>query len=360
MINLFSGIYKGKRVLVTGHTGFKGSWLCLWLKKLGAEVYGIALEPNTEPSHWNLLNLDIETHICDIRDLSIIKEIFQLIQPDIIFHLAAQPIVRVSYEYPIETYTTNVMGTVNVLEASRYIQNLKAVIIVTSDKCYNNREWIWGYRENEAMGGNDPYSSSKGCAELITAAYRDSFFSTINNSTLIASVRAGNVIGGGDWAQDRIFTDMVVSASQKRTLLLRNPKSTRPWQFVLEPLSGYLCLGEKLLNGIKDFATAWNFGPYLDNNITVEQLVLKAIRFWDSIHYEFDSKEHPYESNYLMLDSTKAYKKLFWKPVWDIDTTIQRTIEWYKTFYNSGTIISEQVLTDYISDAQEKCLDWCK
>jgi CDP-glucose 4,6-dehydratase len=360
MNNYFSGIYKDKRVLVTGHTGFKGSWLCLWLKKLGAEVYGIALEPNTEPSHWNLLNLSMESHICDIRNLSEIKRIFQLIQPDIIFHLAAQPIVRVSYENPVETYTTNVLGTVNVLEASRYIPNLKAVIIVTSDKCYDNKEWVWGYRENETMGGKDPYSSSKGCAELVTAAYRDSFFSSINNSTLIASVRAGNVIGGGDWAQDRILTDIVISASQKRTLLLRNPKSTRPWQFVLEPLSGYLCLGEKLLNGIQEFATAWNFGPGLENNITVEELVLKAKRYWDNINYEIDKKEHPYESNYLMLDSTKAYKNLFWKPVWDIERTIKWTIDWYKAFYNSGAITSEQILANYLSDAKTKGMVWCK
>jgi len=360
MINLFSDIYKDKKILVTGHTGFKGSWLCLWLQKLGAEVYGIALKPNTEPNHWNLLNLNMESYICDIRNLVEVEKLFQIIKPDIIFHLAAQPIVRVSYENPVDTYTTNVMGTVNILEASRNIHNLKAVIIVTSDKCYENKEWIWGYRENEAMGGSDPYSSSKGCAELVTAAYRYSFFNNGNNNTLIASVRAGNVIGGGDWAKDRILTDIVLSASQNTSLLIRNPYSTRPWQFVLEPLSGYLCLGEKLLEGNQKFAEAWNFGPNLENNITVKELVLKSIMYWDNIKYEFDTRKHPYESNYLMLDSTKAYKRLSWHPVWDIDTSIKKTIEWYKTYYELGIISSEQILDDYVSDAKKQGLVWSK
>jgi len=360
MINLFSDIYKDKKILVTGHTGFKGSWLCLWLQKLGAEVYGIALKPNTEPNHWNLLNLNMESYICDIRNLVEVEKLFQIIKPDIIFHLAAQPIVRVSYENPVDTYTTNVMGTVNILEASRNIHNLKAVIIVTSDKCYENKEWIWGYRENEKMGGSDPYSSSKGCAELVTAAYRYSFFNNGNNNTLIASVRAGNVIGGGDWAKDRILTDIVLSASQNTSLLIRNPYSTRPWQFVLEPLSGYLCLGEKLLEGNQKFAEAWNFGPNLENNITVKELVLKSIMYWDNIKYEFDTRKHPYESNYLMLDSTKAYKRLSWHPVWDIDTSIKKTIEWYKTYYELGIISSEQILDDYVSDAKKQGLVWSK
>ena len=360
MINLFSDIYKDKKILVTGHTGFKGSWLCLWLQKLGAEVYGIALKPNTEPNHWNLLNLNMESYICDIRNLVEVEKLFQIIKPDIIFHLAAQPIVRVSYENPVDTYTTNVMGTVNILEASRNIHNLKAVIIVTSDKCYENKEWIWGYRENEKMGGSDPYSSSKGCAELVTAAYRYSFFNNGNNNTLIASVRAGNVIGGGDWAKDRILTDIVLSASQNTPLLIRNPNSTRPWQFVLEPLSGYLCLGEKLLEGNQKFAEAWNFGPNLENNITVKELVLKSLIYWDNIKYEFDTRKHPYESNYLMLDSTKAYKRLSWHPVWDIDTSIKKTIEWYKTYYELGIISSEQILDDYVSDAKKQGLVWSK
>ncbi len=360
MINLFSDSYKEKKVLVTGHTGFKGSWLCLWLKKLGAKVFGIALEPNTAPNHWELLNLNIDSYICDIRNLTKVEKLFQIIKPDIIFHLAAQPIVRVSYENPVDTYTTNVMGTVNVLEASRNIPNLKAVIIVTSDKCYENKEWIWGYRENEAMGGSDPYSSSKGCAELVTAAYRHSFFNNGNNNTLIASVRAGNVIGGGDWAKDRILTDIVLSASQNTPLLIRNPNSTRPWQFVLEPLSGYLCLGEKLLEGNQKFAEAWNFGPNLENNITVKELVLKSLIYWDNIKYEFDTRKHPYESNYLMLDSTKAYKRLSWHPVWDIDTSIKKTIEWYKTYYELGIISSEQILDDYVSDAKKQGLVWSK
>jgi len=360
MSNLFSNIYKGKRVLITGHTGFKGSWMSLWLTKLGAEVYGIALEPNTEPSHWDLLDLNIHSYICDIRNLEEIENLFQSIQPDIIFHLAAQSIVRVSYEKPVDTYTTNIIGTINILEASRHIANLKAIIIVTSDKCYENKEWIWGYRENEAMGGQDPYSSSKGCAELVTAAYRHSFFNVEGNHTLIASVRAGNVIGGGDWAKDRIMTDIVLSASQNKTLFLRNPNSTRPWQFVLEPLSGYLCLGVKLLEGDENFAEAWNFGPHLGNNITVEQLVLIASRCWGNIKYEIDKRIHPYESNYLMLDSTKACKRLSWNPVWDIDISVKNTIEWYKTYYESGVISSEQILDDYISDAQKQGLVWCK
>jgi len=210
------------------------------------------------------------------------------------------------------------------------------------------------------MGGSDPYSSSKGCAELVTAAYRYSFFNNGNNNTLIASVRAGNVIGGGDWAKDRILTDIVLSASQNTSLLIRNPYSTRPWQFVLEPLSGYLCLGEKLLEGNQKFAEAWNFGPNLENNITVKELVLKSIMYWDNIKYEFDTRKHPYESNYLMLDSTKAYKRLSWHPVWDIDTSIKKTIEWYKTYYELGIISSEQILDDYVSDAKKQGLVWSK
>jgi CDP-glucose 4,6-dehydratase len=361
--HLFGGIYKGQKVLITGHTGFKGSWLSFWLKKLGADVYGLALDPPTQPNHFDLLNLDVNSYIQDIRDLQKVKEIVKAINPTIIFHLAAQPIVRFSYQDPVSTYMTNVMGTVNVLEAARNLSELKAVLVITSDKCYENKEWAWGYRENEPMGGRDPYSSSKGCVELITAAYRSSYFHPekygLEHRVLLASVRAGNVIGGGDWAEDRIVPDIVKATDRNEDVILRYPEATRPWQHVLEPLSGYLTLGWQLLKDKREFAESWNFGPAYGNNVTVLDLVRESQKNWNRINYLLDNKQHPHEAGVLMLDSTKAIKYLKWEPVWDFRKTIKYTITWYKEFYDNGNIISEDNLRQYINDAKVKSVSWC-
>lgn len=359
---LFSGIYKEKRVLITGHTGFKGSWLIYWLSKMGADVFGLALDPPTQPNHFGLLNFVHKSYIQDINDKNKVQLILNQINPEIIFHLAAQPLVRLSYEDPYQTYLTNVMGTVNILEASKNLNNLKAIIVVTSDKCYENKEWIWGYRENEAMGGKDPYSSSKGCAELVTNAYRHSFFNPDkygqSHQLLIASARAGNVIGGGDWAADRIVPDIVKATSESNEVVLRYPGATRPWQHVLEPLSGYLELGHRLLEGKKEFAEGWNFGPNRENNVTVLELVREAQKNWVKIIYTKDKNLQPHEAGSLMLDSSKVTKLLKWEPVWNFIKTVEHTINWYKEFYENGSVKTNETLMNYITDAQSKSIQW--
>jgi len=354
---LFSGIYRNKKVLVTGHTGFKGSWLAYWLELMDAQVYGIALAPPSQPNHFDLIKPNIKSFIQDINDFHATDLIIQQIKPDIIFHLAAQPLVRLSYDEPLNTLSTNIMGTANILESAKKIDNLKAVVIVTSDKCYDNKEWVWGYREHEALGGKDTYSASKGCAEIITAAYRNSFFNS-GKSALIASARAGNVIGGGDWAKDRILTDIVESASKNETVFLRFPNATRPWQYVLEPLSGYLCLGQKLLENKKEYADAWNFGPNNENNVSVLDLVKTSKKYWDKINFDFDKGIHPHEAGFLMLDSSKAIKLLAWKPVWGFGKTVEKTITWYKDFYNNGSANTLDVLSNYILDARKMQIEW--
>ena len=274
---LFNGIYNNKTVLVTGHTGFKGSWLCFWLIQMGAKVIGYSLEPPTSPNHFELLNLDMVSVIGDIRDSNRLNAVFAQYQPEIVFHLAAQPLVRLSYKEPVETFETNVIGTLKVFEACRNTKSVRAIVNITSDKCYENKEWVWGYRENDPMGGYDPYSASKGCAELVTSSYRNSFFNVNeygkSHNVLLASCRAGNVIGGGDWAKDRLMTDIMVAVSEGKKVVIRNPRATMPWQHVLEPLSGYLMLGQKLLEGKKEFAQAWNFGPGEQGAITVKEVV---------------------------------------------------------------------------------------
>jgi len=324
--------YNGKRVLIAGHTGFKGSWLTLWLTMMGANVLGYALEPNTDPSLFNVLNLqkDIDHVIGDVRDFEKLREVITEFKPEIVFHLAAQPLVRFSYREPRLTYETNVMGTVNLLEAVRQTKSVRAVVNVTSDKCYENKEWVWGYREIDPMGGYDPYSSSKGCSELITAAYRNSYFK--NTETAIASARAGNVIGGGDWAEDRLIPDIVRSLSQGKQIIIRNPKATRPWQHVLEPLSGYLLLGKLLYEKGQEFAEAWNFGPTDSSVMTVEEIVKKSIEIWGSGSYVIDSSEQPHEANLLKLDVSKAEWKLGWHSKIDPKEAIMSTINWYLKF----------------------------
>ena len=360
---LFSGIYRDKKVLVTGHTGFKGSWMALWLKMLGARVYGYSLKPPTQPNHFEILNPQIISREGDIRDLNALSAFMNEVNPDIVFHLAAQALVRTSYKDPIETYSTNVMGTLNILEVCRKIDSIKAIVNVTSDKCYENKEWNWGYRENDPMGGFDPYSSSKGCSELLTSSFRNSFYNLSefekSHHILLASARAGNVIGGGDWAMDRLIPDIVKAASTQSNVLVRNPRATRPWQHVLEPLSGYLTLGWRLLEGKKEYAEGWNFGPANGYNLSVEDIVNYSKPFWDAIEVEYmQNATNAHESNLLMLDCSKANKVMKWKPVWDIDTTIKKTIRWYKNYYTSNTINTVDDILNYVKEAKEIGLIW--
>ncbi len=362
MDSLFNGIYKNKKVLVTGHTGFKGSWLCYWLKKMGAEVIGYSLEPSTNPNHISLLSLDIISNIADIRDSEMIDKIIKQYQPDIVFHLAAQPLVRYSYENPIETYETNVLGTLKVLEACRK-NDIKAIVNITSDKAYENKEWVWRYRENDTLGGYDPYSSSKACADILVNSYRNSYFNTTkykqDHNTLIASCRAGNVIGGGDWAKDRLFTDIVLSIVDSKKVYIRSPYSTRPWQHVLEALSGYLNIGQKLLEEKIEFSTAWNFGPSYDGDLTVEQVVKNVKKYWDKIDYEIVSQNNKlHEADLLRLDCSKANSILKWYSVWDSDTTFEKTTNWYKSFYENNTVLTDEHLNLYVKDAKERNINW--
>lgn len=344
-----STFFQGKKVLVTGHTGFKGSWLTLWLLKLGAEVHGYALQPPTEPSLFNLLGFNSSTPqlfstIADVRDGATLSAAMQRIQPEIVIHMAAQPLVRDSYNIPVETYATNVMGTVNLLEAVRHCPSVKAVVNVTTDKCYENREWAWGYRENEPMGGYDPYSSSKGCAELVTAAYRNSFFNTspFNSSTLqhgaaIATARAGNVIGGGDWATDRLIPDIIRALMAGEPVRIRNPHAIRPWQHVLEPLSGYLALAQRLYEFGAEYAEGWNFGPADNDAKSVGWIVDRMCELWaEDARYEIDAGDHPHEAHYLKLDCSKALMRLGWRPRWDLSHALAGIAEWVKVYSSGG------------------------
>lgn len=365
MRNLFGGIYNNKKVLVTGHTGFKGSWLSYWLTQMGADVVGYSLEAPTHPNHIGLLNLPITNVIGDIRDQNKLDETFALHQPDIVFHLAAQPLVRLSYDEPVETFETNVIGTLKVFEACRKTSSVKAIVNITSDKCYDNKEWVWGYRENDPMGGYDPYSASKGCAELVANSYRNSYFNLKeykkSHTVLLASCRAGNVIGGGDWAQDRLMTDIMLAVSQGRKVSIRNPKATRPWQHVLEPLSGYLMIGQKLLEERTEFADGWNFGPSDEGSVTVEEVVLNIKKHWDTIDYEINRDPNQlHEANLLKLDCSKAHILLKWKDVWDTAETFEKTVLWYKNFYKNQSVDTTADLNQYVSDAQKKNLEWTR
>ena len=361
--NLFSGVYAGKRVLITGNTGFKGSWMALWLLNLGAKVVGYSLDIPTDPNHHEILNLDFETISGDVRELEKLRKAIKIFQPDIVFHMAAQSLVRKSYESPVETFETNVIGTVNVFEACRHIESISAIVNVTSDKCYENKEWIWGYRENDSVGGHDPYSASKGCAEIVTESYRKSFFPldkyNKTHQTLVVSVRAGNVIGGGDWGDDRLVPDIMRAASQNKKAYIRNPHATRPWQHVLEPLSGYLLLGKQLLEGKRGFSEAWNFGPSDEGHKNVLSVIRELQKQWLKIDYIIRADEkNPHEANLLKLDCSKAYTKLKWKSVWDSSTTIEKTAQWYKTYYESKHVLSEKHLKEYVTDAQHKKISW--
>lgn len=348
---MFHNIYNNRRVLLTGDTGFKGSWLRLWLEELGANVLGYSLPPSTQPNHFSLLGYS-RSEYYDIRDLSCLERVFADFQPEMVFHLAAQPLVRLSYQIPVETFETNVMGTINVLEASRKTPSVRAIVAITTDKCYENKEQIWGYRESDPMGGYDPYSASKGCAELAISAYRRSFFQK-ENSPLLASARAGNVIGGGDWSADRLVPDIIKAASAGQRVEIRSPNSTRPWQHVLEPLSGYLLLGQRLWEGRREFAQSWNFGPS-DGVRTVLETVKEMQKSWDKIQFVVNEpQDAPHEAQNLTLDCTKANIKLGWKPVWSTEQAVKQTAAWYKEYYeNNWNISSELEIKEYVRSEQ--------
>jgi CDP-glucose 4,6-dehydratase len=355
---MFGNIYKGKKILVTGHTGFKGSWLVAWLQMLGANVSGIALEPNTDPAHFKLLNPYMESHIADIRDAEKTKQLIAKMQPEMVFHLAAQPLVRESYEFPLETLTTNVMGTANVLQACRNVDALRGIVVVTSDKCYENKEWYWGYRESDPMGGHDPYSASKGCTELVTSCFRNSFFNLEKfgkeHQVLLASARAGNVIGGGDWAKDRLIPDIIRAVTTNKKVQIRSPKATRPWQHVLECLSGYLRLGEKLLGAEKEFASGWNFAPNFSGEAKVIDILVRMQKCWSKVQYEIIQQQgQPHEAHLLKLDSSKAMAKLQWQNVWDLDQTINVTTDWYRDFYEDNKVQTLEDIKKYCEDAKK-------
>ena len=331
-----------RRVLLTGHTGFKGAWLSLWLQHLGATVSGYSLAPPTDPNLFTLAQIGagMDSHIADIRDQPRLDQALRHACPEIVFHLAAQPLVRQGYRDPVDTYATNVMGTVHLLEAVRHTPSVRAVVIVTSDKCYHNQEWVWGYRENEPLGGRDPYSSSKGCAELVTAAYRDAFFNAADyprHQVAIASARAGNVIGGGDWAEDRLVPDLLRAFERGQTPVIRSPQAIRPWQHVLEPLAGYLLLAERLVGEGPAFAEAWNFGPADDDAQPVHRLIEHLRTAWRQgggtpPPWHFDRQTQPHEAHYLKLDCAKARSRLGWQPRWPLSEAIHRIAAWHQAY----------------------------
>jgi CDP-glucose 4,6-dehydratase len=335
-VEVNQGFWHGKRILLTGHTGFKGSWLSLWLQSMGAQVVGYALAPPTNPSLFKVAEVGegMTSIFGDIRDLVYLRTVFDEHKPEIVIHMAAQALVRYSYVEPVETYSINVMGTVNLLEAVRSAGGVKALVNVTSDKCYENREWVWGYRENEAMGGYDPYSSSKGCAELVAAAYRNSYFHPEKyqqHGVAIASARAGNVIGGGDWAGDRLIPDILRAIAEGNPVNIRNPHAIRPWQHVLEPLAGYLQLAQKLYEEGTAYAEGWNFGPNDEDAKPVQWIVENLTRSWgDGASWALDCADHPHEAHYLKLDCSKAKARLDWQPRWHLEDTLSAIIEWHR------------------------------
>lgn len=348
--------WKNKKVLLTGHTGFKGGWLSLWLAQLGAKVTGYSLAAPTNPNFFDALDIAGKidyTYEGDIRNLDFLSKIINKHKPEIIFHMAAQPLVRFSYQNPIETYSTNVMGTVNLLEAVRNCSEVRGVVVVTSDKCYENREQRYRYKEYDRLGGHDPYSNSKACAELVTQAYNLSYFNRSESSTKVATVRAGNVIGGGDWAEDRLIPDIIRALSNNQSPIIRHPDAIRPWQHVLEPLSGYLTVGRYLYNNEHFECPSWNFGPAAENEQTVSFIADNICKIWGNGKILPTAiKEHsaPHEATLLSLDNLKAEQELQWKPKWDIYTSLEKTIEWYKKYYSNREV--EQITLQQLSEYQ--------
>jgi CDP-glucose 4,6-dehydratase len=365
----FADLYRGKRVLVTGHTGFKGAWLCEWLLSLGAEVTGLALPPSTRPSLFEQLGLAgrLVHHEGDIRDPTTVQRVISDGKPDFIFHLAAQALVRVSYEQPVETYAANIMGTVHVLEAARRAGRPCVLVAITTDKCYANQEWVYGYRESDPIGGHDPYSSSKGAAELVISAYRHSYFSATEATVRLASARAGNVVGGGDWALDRIVPDCVRALQQGDAIPVRNKHATRPWQHVLEPLSGYLwlgaCLADHRLSGVgSSVASAFNFGPDLSSNRTVHDLVQEVLKHWPGRWEDRSDPTAVHEARFLNLATDKAFHLLDWRPVWNFNRALERTVDWYRAVAAAPVPdvagLTRAQIEEYSADAASAGLAW--
>lgn len=358
---LFKGSYAGRRVLVTGHTGFKGSWLTLWLQQMGAVVAGLALDPEADNSHWNSLGLSLVLDArVDLRDAAGVNRVVSQFQPELVLHLAAQPLVRRSYREPAATFAVNVGGLVNLFEAVRACPSVRAMVNATTDKVYEQAPGSPAYRESDPLGGHDPYSSSKACAEMVSSSYRRSFFRHDDGRGFpmqLATARAGNVVGGGDWAEDRLVPDFVRAAMAGEPLVLRNPSSTRPWQHVLEPLSGYLLLGQKLLEG-EPVDEAWNFGPHASATLPVAKVVDALSAQWPGLEVIIDAGPHLHEAAALSLDCTKAAERLDWAPVWDATTTLRRTASWYHDFTSSGSLRSHDDLADYIAGARQSCQAW--
>jgi CDP-glucose 4,6-dehydratase len=344
--------WPGKRVFLTGHTGFKGGWLALWLKALGAEVYGFALPPPTDPNLFTAAAIEqqLSGHtLGDLADLPLLTSTLRQAEAEIVFHLAAQPLVRRAYDFPVETFATNVLGTVHLLEAVRACPSVRAVVNVTTDKCYENLDWEWGYRENDALGGNDPYSSSKACSELVTRAFRRSYFDAVGLG--VATARAGNVIGGGDWAADRLLPDAFRALDANRPLEIRAPGSVRPWQHVLEPLSGYLMLAERLYRDGLEFSDAWNFGPTGESARSVGDLMSRLVELEPGLRWVGDASNHPHEARYLQLDSTRARLRLGWRPHWGLELALGKTLSWHHA-WKEGRDMAEFSLTQIRSHSQ--------
>ena len=367
MTGLFNGIYSGKKVLVTGHTGFKGSWLSLWLNALGAEVVGYALPPDTRPSMFEATRLQSHiTHIeGDVRDFDHLARVLADYKPDMVFHLAAQPLVRLSYEQPRLTYETNIMGTVNLLESIRTADTVKVCTVITSDKCYENHEWVYSYRENDALGGHDPYSASKAGAEIVVGSYRRSYFDSQDNTIALASARAGNVIGGGDWAMERLVPDTIRALSKDTPILVRNPRAVRPWQFVLEPLSGYLWLAARMWELGPVLASAYNFGPGDDVILNVSEMTERVIEKWGSGTWEDVSvfkTASLHEAHYLQLDCSRSRRLLEWFPIFDVGQAIGSTVDWYKHYYSNPSQdmydFTFQQIARYVGEARASNARW--
>lgn len=356
---MFGGCFLDKRIIITGNTGFKGSWLSLWLRSLGANVIGYSLAPDTEPSHWNELSLDCSYHSADVRDTTKLNRVFKEISPDLVFHLAAQPLVRLSYEQPLETWSTNVIGTANVLNACRDIENLSGVVVVTTDKVYENSEHGLPFSEHEKLGGGDPYSASKAACELVVQSFKKSFFNT--SGPLIASVRAGNVIGGGDWAKDRLVPDIVKASVKNTPLTIRYPDAVRPWQHVLDSLSGYLCIAQKMLSRDRVCEGAWNIGPDIEQVVSVKEILSLMQSYWPDLKWDNSKAEVLPEAKLLRLNSDKAKEYLGWQPIWGLNQTVEHTASWYKQFYSLNKVISREQLNQYHNDAVLKGVNWaCK
>lgn len=355
-VSQFGSIYTGKRALVTGHTGFKGSWLTAWLEWLGAEVSGYALAPVGSDSHWGVLGSKARDRRSDVRDMNALVAALAESRPEIVFHLAAQPLVRASYRDPLETWSTNVQGVANVLEACRRVGGVRAIVVVTTDKVYENHESTRGYREDDRLGGHDPYSASKAAAEIVVDSYRKAFFAA--SGVLLASARAGNVIGGGDWSEDRLIPDLVRAAQAGGILEIRSPRSTRPWQHVLESLAGYLLLGERLLRGDAGCASAFNFGPDPVDNRSVAEVLALLQPHWPAMRWQLSRDAHPHEAGLLYLDNSRVREQLGWRPVWNLEKALAATAEWYRAYYDEKRVLTREQLASFVDSARAAGQPW--